>query len=580
MVFWMGLSRSGLLSRLLVATAIIALQQHFAVQAVTPAAHYGGGGLIVTGQDYPSTLDDLQTLDLSNDLVVSKAGGNWIPVEAKGPLQAAPNFLFVMTAVPQNKSFVMNGGLGFNNQSALVHQTIAFDTSTETWKAIDSGNMLQTRQSTMILGSNNIIYIWGGNSDIFTGYAGENYATDMKILNYMTSSWNTAPLTAGIPPRIEHSGTLSTDGKTIIYLGGLSASQIIAADQTVQYQVVGAPMSSIVIYDTEQAQWTTKQSSGPTPTNRRLHAAALIPNTTTIVLYGGAEATGDRPASDYCYLLDTNTLGWQQVTFNDDSGAGPRYGHSLVLIGADSLFVLFGIDNNGATRNDFNVLNVTSWTWMDDFQGIAPTPSGSPSDPSSSIVPSSTANDNDDGSGLSGGAIAGAVIGVILGIALIAGIVYLLIRRKRQQQQSVANDNDDQLVMFKNEHGDNSGQMVYNDTTTPPPPVITKDNDNTQAAFFMASSLNSSPAAHKYQVEGPPPPPVIYTPQHMPYSDNSSNFATASLTSSNNISYFQPSSISGGGGGDRSGRSTPVSPEKPDGGVPRMKLTAVKPDGA
>ncbi|KAI8150271.1 hypothetical protein BJV82DRAFT_586556 [Fennellomyces sp. T-0311] len=556
------------------------------VRAVTPSARYGGGcvyfkpkiycyggGNIVTGQTWPLTSDDFYTLDLSNDFAVSNAGASWTPVEAKGIVKAEPNFLFVMAALPQNNSFVMNGGMGYNNQTALTHQTIAFDIKTETWKHIDSAGALQTRQSTMVVSNDTMVHIWGGNSDQFTGYTlGEDYSRDMKILNFKSLNWTASMLPAAIPTRIEHTGTLGSDGRTIYYIGGLTATQVLDATGAVTYQVAGIAMSDIVVYDTTAGQWTQRQSAGPTPTARRLHAAALIPNTTRIVVYGGAEATGERPLSDFCYVLETSTLQWQQVGFNDASGgAGPRYGHSMIMAGADNLFVIFGIDSTGATRNDFHVLNVSNWTWVDNFVGVVPRPPETK--PSESPEPTNT--DADDESP-SSGAIAGAVIGAVAAVSLLAVAVLFVMRRKRQNTSN--SEGDDEVFVYKNEHQSDNGSKIYAPAT-----VVTRDNHN-QSAFYMPSTISPlPPIQQQHQLENLNTSPFsdVYSTQN--HNNSSAIVAAASSSPSSTATgyyyYDGEKSQVPTTPVDRAALSpSPASFEKPN-AVPRLVFQAVKPDG-
>ena len=84
------------------------------------------------------------------------------------------------------------------------------------------------------------------------------------------------------------------------------------------------------------------------------------------------------------------------------------------MAGENNLFIIFGIDNTGATRNDFHVLNVGNWTWVENFVGVVPKPPETK--PSASPDPTSNSDASKDG-GASGGSIAGAVIGVLAAVS-------------------------------------------------------------------------------------------------------------------------------------------------------------------
>lgn len=83
------------------------------------------------------------------------------------------------------------------------------------------------------------------------------------------------------------------------------------------------------------------------------------------------------------------------------------------MVGNSSVFILFGIDQNGATQSDFHVLNTKAWTWTDTFQGLSPSRSSTDSNGTSHP-------DNGDGSGhgASAGTIAGAVVGSVAGVSM------------------------------------------------------------------------------------------------------------------------------------------------------------------
>ncbi|ORZ03717.1 hypothetical protein BCR43DRAFT_60542 [Syncephalastrum racemosum] len=266
---------------------IVACVHHWAlvVQAVSVSSRYSGGcaalgtrlycyggGTYVTEQSWPSTLSDFFYLDIANDITVSEAGSSWQTVTVSGDYHAPPNFLFSIVAVPKSNSFVMNGGLGYNNQTALEDQTISFSASNSEWSPIAS-NMLQVRQSSMVLVGDSQIYIWGGNSDQYTGnHNGAAYPIDLYILDYITNQWSngTRPQST-ILARLEHSGSLGNDGETIYYIGGLAVQPYLDANMTTQYNMSDVSMMDIVTYSTSTATWQVQSASGLTPSPRRLH---------------------------------------------------------------------------------------------------------------------------------------------------------------------------------------------------------------------------------------------------------------------------------------------------------------------
>ncbi|ORZ03716.1 hypothetical protein BCR43DRAFT_483843 [Syncephalastrum racemosum] len=108
------------------------------------------------------------------------------------------------------------------------------------------------------------------------------------------------------------------------------------------------------------------------------------------------------------------------------------------MIGNDSVFILFGVDQNGATQGDFHVLNTRTWTWTDRLQGLSPTA------PNLTASSQAASQDNDNGHGASAGAIAGAVVGSVAGVAIIVGIFAFCFTRRRRETPRYQDANEKQ----------------------------------------------------------------------------------------------------------------------------------------
>ncbi|KAI9316679.1 hypothetical protein BX666DRAFT_1877965 [Dichotomocladium elegans] len=442
-------------------------------------------------------------LDLSSSFSTSTAGSNWNEVKPTGNIAGVPNFLFSMVAVPSRHCFVVNGGLGYNNRTPLPYQTMAFNVSTSSWINIESGNQLQTRQAAMVIGNGDKIYLWGGNSPIPQKFSHIEAKWDALDIFLQVGTWTFIPYLNGTYNRIEHTATLSRDGRMIYYLGGLTATQYIDTNNTLQYALNGIDMSNIITFDTTNSSWgsVTTSSIAP-PTQRRLHTAERIPGTNTLLLYGGAQM---------------KSL-WSQIAV-PDGGAGPRYGHSIVFVDNSTLFIMFGIASDGATRSDFGVLNVTSWSWIHNFTGLGSSSTNSTDNPADPDGPDAGQNSKSNT-----GAIAGGVVGGVVGVALIAGVIFFFLRRKRQ----------------------------------PPPPgseganVNMIDNHNDMGGQPGISSGFTDPAYYK------------------------------SFGSERGASAQSPLFSTAGSAEDRTTLSSPTAVNKPDVyfGAPKLVMQPVKPDGA
>ncbi|ORY93749.1 hypothetical protein BCR43DRAFT_495261 [Syncephalastrum racemosum] len=403
---------------------------------------YGGGQPVVNKAD-PQSMEDFQYLDVSQNFSVSQSSAAWTSLSTNGSVDPEPNFLFNMIAIPDSNSLFMNGGLGYNNGTGLLHQAKAYNIDQNSWSIVSTpAGMLQTRQSTMILGQNNKVYIWGGRSDHDTGFSGgQDYLNEMRILtfalgnatqNTLNMAWkilNTLP--SNIYPRIDCAATLSGDGTKIFYTGGLAAQP--SATNRSSYTLTAVDMSNILTYDTTNGNWETLQTSGPTPAKRVVHTATLKANTTKIVIYGGCDTNTRIPVKDTydCYTLDTDSLTYTGISLPGSNAPGGRCGHSAVMKG-DDLFILFGLDSSGSPHFDFHVLDTNSWNFTDNYTPSGPSHETIPGQDGDSVGSSTSDGGLSSDSSLSGGAIAGVVIGCVAGVGMLVGaFVFCFLRRRR-----------------------------------------------------------------------------------------------------------------------------------------------------
>lgn len=90
-------------------------------------------------------------------------------------------------------------------------------------------------------------------------------------------------------------------------------------------------------------------------------------------------------------------------------GSGSRFGHSAVLYMDTYLFIVFGGDHVTMSMNNFFLLDIDNWIWLDNFTTTGHSGDGNSTGTASDIPPS----------GISGGAIAGIVIGVVALVSII-----------------------------------------------------------------------------------------------------------------------------------------------------------------
>ncbi|KAI9320137.1 hypothetical protein BX666DRAFT_1919599, partial [Dichotomocladium elegans] len=436
------------------------------VLAVPHAAISGGGCVLLDTKIYcyGGTLEGgktnglgssaIMSLDIASNFSVSTARSNWTEVEPVGGLSSDTNAHFSMVAVPYRDSFVVSGGMGGLFSNAPAHQTVMFNVLTRLWSTIDTVNQTEIYDSAMVIGNDAKIYLWGGVSDELVGAENTSYPNDMRILDLQSMIWTLIPYPDKSTGRLQHSAALSSDGKTIYFFGGSFNYQFVNA--SFGYTLSGVDMSNIVTFDTTASQWgSVNTTSSVTPTRRRFHTSERIPGTNTVLIYGGGDGN-NTAVSDYCYTLDLDTLQWERIELAD-GGAGPRYSHSMVFANNSAVFILFGSVNEALLYNDFHVLNISTWSWMERYPGLA----GSAITPNNST---DTTNPNDgERSKSNTGAIAGGVVGGVAGVALIAAAIFFM-RRKRKSQPSPheAEKVKDKIIDLNSIHDDQSGTMATN----------------------------------------------------------------------------------------------------------------------
>ncbi|KAI9323897.1 hypothetical protein BX666DRAFT_1873837 [Dichotomocladium elegans] len=134
------------------------------------------------------------------------------------------------SGLPSSDGFVISGGLGYFDGSALTYQTLMYNATNGTWNPIPT-NFLQTAWNALATDykNGNIAFMYGGRSAIEVGYRNssetETYPPQGKILSYQNSifNWAVGPetlLASGIMSgRIRHSAVQGSDGKFYI-IGG------------------------------------------------------------------------------------------------------------------------------------------------------------------------------------------------------------------------------------------------------------------------------------------------------------------------------------------------------------------------
>ncbi|KAI8099645.1 uncharacterized protein BX664DRAFT_355046 [Halteromyces radiatus] len=345
-----------------------------------------------------------------------------------------PRADFAHVKVSDN-SYIVFGGAGSTKTYAanpnLKNLTTIYFADQNSWQTIPTGQLppstILTNQGfggEALMDGNGTVWLFGGIPPSPQATSFNLNSTILKIKN-QNPQWTAISATLNPPaddpfyPSFHH-GAVSMRNGYIYSYGGISYSfafgnyQNNYADSNGFFKLptVNSEMYEFLVYNNSGNDTKDFDYNYVAPVQRELHTLTALPNSDTFLLYGGV--SGSNIISDYCYTYDTISNLWTKITFQG-GGPGPRYGHSAIAYGKDSVFVMFGANSNGNMLNDAYVLNTTTFTWTN-----IPTANNG-----------TTSNDSSTGSSsvLGGGAIAGIVIGSIAVIAIIAGGGYFLYKR-------------------------------------------------------------------------------------------------------------------------------------------------------
>lgn len=368
---------------------------------------------------------------------------------------------FGMSSLPNQDTFVITGGVGYANGNSLGNPVMMYNATSSSWSAITSQPFDQTEMNALVPDTQrkDRYFIYGGRKDRLTGYTNvsesESYVTTPKFLSTNDLQWSIAT-EQPVSGRIRHAGVQGKDGRYYFFGGEYSSSTYNETSNYTTYGLTEADLSQILIYDETKGWEVVQTASGTVPSQRWHHTATLLSNG-NILIYGGSQASvkvGDNnfihlePVDDTAYVLNTDTMTWSDISSAIQPKEGGdtlaslqhrRFGHSAMLVGNDSLFIMFGKTSNSSFADGFLILNTTSWIISNYYPGLdAAVGSSDGSDTNSGTPGSNSDNGSGGGSGggLSGGAIAGVVVGVVVGVGLIgAAAAFLFIRRRRRHSR-------------------------------------------------------------------------------------------------------------------------------------------------
>ncbi|KAI9276909.1 hypothetical protein BDA99DRAFT_121249 [Phascolomyces articulosus] len=436
---------------------------------------YGEGGDPVYYED-----DRSYALDLSQEKSVKELNTSWTKFSG-GREDIGITWYFAMVAIPEQNSFVIDGGQRLNilagttpSNEPITEYTDIYNTTggNGVWLSLPVGDHQQVYHHTAVYSpTTKRVYLGGGQGRLLVnGKEGAMFFPSKMSIVDLNGQWTTSSnqlMTINSDTRLHHAAALGPDGNTIYYIGGIYPNETATSatgEATFNFSMVD--MASILTYNINDAQWksvyiNTNGDRSSIPVGRMDHTVTLHPTTKELIVYGGVDMGAYQgPLRDYVYTLDTTTMTWKNQTPNMPditTGAGPRFGHAAVLAGNHSLFIIFGSVAFDRPTVDINVLNINDWTWMDTVPAI---------------VVNENDDDDDDTKGVSTGTIVGAVIGSIVGVAILVGvIVFFLIRRRKRNyytEKPMAVDDDD---VYNNSNDGMTAAGISDGTTTVYDPV-------------------------------------------------------------------------------------------------------------
>ncbi|CAO3622443.1 unnamed protein product [Cunninghamella blakesleeana] len=437
---------------------------------------YGGGIYVAGAQSYNKVLNDHYVLDLSKDFVINDNQEAWQALQPSNNFILEPNYAFGMAAA-SNNSFIVTSGSGYNDaRTFLRNKTVIYNADDNTWSSVPSPTLNQTVGGSANFDGQNNVYFFGGKSI----YSYTLPLTSLFNLAINTNQWQLAPLgnpTVNALYRSDHASDIDTNG-VIHYVGGYQGVPTGAS-----YNWRGlAPMTSIPTYDTKKQQWGSIRTNGAIPNIRNLHTFTYMPKTDSFVLFGGKQGDSETTSAvpDICYTFNGKNGTW--ISQNVKTlGTGSRYGHAAVLYKDIYLFIIFGGDTGNAGLNDYHILNVNTWQWLDKFNADGNPPPPSNNNGGNSTDPNGGKNPGEDSGSISSGAIAGIVVGVIALFGICGALFWFI--RKRKEKPKNPRESRDQFVV----------EQSFDDPVPPP------QYYSPTAVNFISNSQKSQPQQYSMQ---------------------------------------------------------------------------------
>eukprot|EP00579_Thalassiosira_antarctica_P016512 CAMPEP_0201933644 /NCGR_PEP_ID=MMETSP0903-20130614/32005_1 /ASSEMBLY_ACC=CAM_ASM_000552 /TAXON_ID=420261 /ORGANISM="Thalassiosira antarctica, Strain CCMP982" /LENGTH=625 /DNA_ID=CAMNT_0048473641 /DNA_START=30 /DNA_END=1907 /DNA_ORIENTATION=+ len=194
---------------------------------------------------------------------------------------------------------------------------------------------------------------------------------DLFVYDLMEHTW-TKPVNCDGIARTWHTANFLPDRQLLLCFGGEVLSEKTGKLTTTD---------QVMVLDCEIMLWYPPTVSGQVPSGRSGHASCVLPQTNSLVVFGGVK---NGKWLNSVSILDTNRWKWTSLKAAGDAPP-PRSYHSATAISSDgssevgNRVVIFGGNNGSKSFNGVHVLEATGegkkWIWSNPkCKGNAPSP--------------------------------------------------------------------------------------------------------------------------------------------------------------------------------------------------------------
>ncbi|KAI7883392.1 uncharacterized protein EV154DRAFT_574902 [Mucor mucedo] len=307
---------------------------------------------------------------------------NWVYITTNNEdLVSTPRGLPQHMRLPDEDIMIINGGFSHSIvNKKLTYQTIAFNANDHTWSSLP--NFTQSGYDRQIYSASSFyvpgqgVGFYGGAEDSYekgwtypdinmTDYIdtsdtltiGFTKLTFFNLSKSMNNPWSEYPLEKN---RLAYFSTSQVSiydiiNNRILLLGGTYQNPA----KKYHYQV----FSSSPSFNLANGEWTTQNFTGAAiPEVRIRHTATVVGSDQNhVLLYGGRNSSDGWAVSDYCYTLDLTNNKWMLQDIQPGYNVIlRRSSHSALLVDKSTVFIVYGVNEDGVPANSTLILNVSN----------------------------------------------------------------------------------------------------------------------------------------------------------------------------------------------------------------------------